>query len=358
MVKSIDFKLVTKGSQMVPIREIIFNENNLWSLTSDEMQRECSCWNAKRRTAYIESLCNNAAPTSLTFVAKTLGEKRTILDGQHRLKAIMDFMNGEFSVYHIGSSVFSKCSRKPYPEWPQECQKEFLKLKLPCTVYSIKEGETLNDEEYKDQKGYLFENLNSSKPVTQAEIKNIRKRKPTQQFSNYLNKIITDGDVFYFKGDKSSSITAWQDIVFIGYSFIIGELEKGGFNKFSYTTGAKEMPLDKQKTYLLETLKPEEFTRRLNIMSKALATSSYSAGEVLSSYLQSPTQLANAVVCLLALLGEGDESVGRTIDSIYAKVNEEKAEYNQWVQAKMLKKVFVDYINTLHNLYKRARNKK
>lgn len=136
-------------------------------LTLNPRFQRRSVWVDKARSYLIDTLLRRM-PIPALYIRSTFDPKRTIavrdvVDGQQRLRAIFDFIEGRFEVLAAHNREFGG---KRYTDFSDEKQREFLQYKLPVNLL-----EEVNERDVLD----IFARINTyTVPLNAQELRNSR----------------------------------------------------------------------------------------------------------------------------------------------------------------------------------------
>jgi hypothetical protein len=108
-----------------------WNQNGLLELSPDFQRR--TVWSEKAKSALMDSIIRGKLILKVLISHKLSGCRnlRTVVDGQQRLRAILEFLDGNFKISSAHNKEFAGYS---YPTLPPEKQEEFLQYELGVDV--------------------------------------------------------------------------------------------------------------------------------------------------------------------------------------------------------------------------------
>lgn len=329
---------------------------SLWTCEIDDVQRPGTYWSDDRCKEYIQSICSGLAPTPIVFAARDSTSPRRIIDGQHRVNAIRRFINGEILLPRGANERYSSVTLRAFPNWDEEAQRLFFNENLIASLFLPKAGTTLTDEQWWDEKALLFKNLNSSRPVSGADITRLECRCEDAPLNKIMENIIyydgPDGD-YIFKPDIGSRC-ALQTLTLCGYSYILGETmalypnQRAG----SRSLHATKTAVDIKKT-LFSVLGQKELEDRIGKMHEALLSSRHTLPMPRVTMLTSPIELRHSIIALSGLLNVKRAGIDEITSALLDKVN---ALSRTITDAYRIACVYRTYISELKRIY--SKNKK
>lgn len=126
-------------------------------------------WNKNAKSYLIDTILRGL-PIPQVFIRQiidinTMKTKKEVVDGQQRLRAIMEFVEDEFSVMKSHNNEFGNMS---YSDLPEESKEEFLAYQLPVEVINTKNDNVIYD---------MFARLNTnSMTLNKQELRNAQYR--------------------------------------------------------------------------------------------------------------------------------------------------------------------------------------
>ena len=101
--------------------------NDLLELSPDFQRR--SVWSQNAKSYLIDTVIRGRPIPKILITQKLLGtrQKRTVVDGQQRLRTILEFYNGDFKISKAHNEEYAGCT---YELLPEDIQKDFLKYEL------------------------------------------------------------------------------------------------------------------------------------------------------------------------------------------------------------------------------------
>ena len=101
--------------------------NDLLELSPDFQRR--SVWSQSAKSYLIDSVVRGRPIPKILITQKLVKarQKRTVVDGQQRLRAILEFYNGDFKISKAHNTEYAGCT---YEMLPDEVKNDFLKYEL------------------------------------------------------------------------------------------------------------------------------------------------------------------------------------------------------------------------------------
>lgn len=329
---------------------------SLWTCKIDDVQRPGTYWSDDRCKEYIMSICSGLAPTPIVFVARNSAAPRSIIDGQHRVRAIRRFIDGEIIIGKRMSDRYQPVAGVPFPEWDELHKRGFYSEKLIVTLFLPHPDATLTDEQWWDEKALLFKSLNSSRPVSGADITRLECRCEDAPLNKIMENIIyyddTESD-YVFKQDKGSRC-AFQTLTLCGYSYILGEIKslypnhRAGSGCISSTKSA----VDIKKT-IYSVIGQKELEARIGKMHEALLSSRHTKPMPRVTMLTSPIELLHSIIALSGLLNVRRAEIGEITSALLNKVDELSRSITD---AYRIASIYRTYLSELKSIY--SKNKK
>ena len=95
---------------------------------SPDFQRR-SVWSQNAKSYLIDTVIRGRPIPKILITQKLIGtrQKRTVVDGQQRLRAILEFYNGDFKISKAHNDEYAGCT---YEMLPEEITNDFLKYEL------------------------------------------------------------------------------------------------------------------------------------------------------------------------------------------------------------------------------------
>lgn len=329
---------------------------SLWTSEIDDVQRPGTYWSNDRCKEYIQSICSGLAPTPIVFAARDSSSPRRIIDGQHRVNAIRRFINGEILLPKGSNERYSSVTLRAFPDWNEEAQRRFFNEPLIVSLFLPKAGTTLTDEQWWDEKALLFKNLNSSRPVSGADITRLECRCEDAPLNKIMENIIyydgPEGD-YVFKQDKGSRC-AFQTLTLCGYSYILGEITSLYPNQRSGSTAiiATKSAVDIKKTIYSE-VGQKELEDRIGKMHDALLSSSHTKPMQRVTMLTSPIELRHSIIALSGLFNVRRAGIDEITSALLNKVDELSRSITD---AYRIVSIYRTYLSELKRIY--GKNKK
>jgi len=108
-----------------------WNNSNLLELSPDFQRR--SVWSKSAKSYLIDTIIRGKPIPKILITLKLSGERqiRTVVDGQQRLRAILEFINGDFKISRAHNEDFANFT---YDMLPQEVKDDFLQYELGVDV--------------------------------------------------------------------------------------------------------------------------------------------------------------------------------------------------------------------------------
>ena len=104
-----------------------WHSNNLLQLSPDFQRR--TVWSEKAKSYLIDTIVRGRPIPKILITQKLRGARnvRVVVDGQQRLRAILEFINGDFAISRAHNSAMAGVR---YPTMPDDDKNEFLKYEL------------------------------------------------------------------------------------------------------------------------------------------------------------------------------------------------------------------------------------
>ena len=104
-----------------------WNNTGLLVLSPDFQRR--SVWSDKAKSYLIDTILRGKPMPKIIITQELKGAKniRVVVDGQQRLRAILEYLNGDFKVSKAHNEQYSKYT---FEALPDELQRDFLKYEL------------------------------------------------------------------------------------------------------------------------------------------------------------------------------------------------------------------------------------
>ena len=356
MLNSSNLMSAQMGS--IPVGSLFKTDvQSLWTCEIDDVQRPGTYWSDDRCKEYIQSICSGLAPTPIVFVARDSSSPRRIIDGQHRVNAIRRFINGEILLPKGANERYSSVTLRAFPDWNEEARRRFFNEPLIVSLFLPKAGSTLTDEQWWDEKALLFKNLNSSRPVSGADITRLECHCEDTPLNKIIEDIIyydsSEDGGYVFKPDKGSRC-AFQTLTLCGYSYILGEItslypnHRTGSNSISATKSAVNI-----KRQIYSILGQKELEDRVGKMHDALLSSRHAQPTLRVSKLTSLIELRHSLIALSGLL-----NVRRAgIDEITSALQDKADMFSRSIiEAYRIANTYRAYLSELKRIY--SKNKK
>lgn len=328
---------------------------SLWSCEIDDVQRPGTYWSDDRCKEYIQSICSGLAPTPIVFVARDSSSPRRIIDGQHRVNAIRRFIDGEILLPKSSNERYLSVTLRPFPKWDEEAQRRFFNEKLIVSLFLPNAGTALTDEQWWDERALLFKNLNSSRPVSEADITRLECRCEDAPFNKIMENIIyydaPDGD-YVFKHDKGSRC-ALQTITLCGYSYIRGEVTSlyPNHRAGSHGLAATKNAVNIKKT-IYSVLGQKELNARIGKMHDALLSSRYTNPMPRVTMLTISIELCHAIIALCGLFNVRCAGIDEITSALLNKAHEITRNSNEAYRATL---VYRYYLSELKRIYSKSK---
>lgn len=355
MLNSSNLMSAQMGS--IPVGSLFRDDvQSLWTCEIDAVQRPDTYWSDDRCKEYIQSVCSGLAPTPIVFVARDSSSPRRIIDGQHRVRAIRRFIDGEISIGKCVSDRYKSVARVPFQEWDEPHKRSFYSEKLIVALFLPSPDATLTDEQWWNERALLFKNLNSSRPVSMADICRLECRCEDEPFNKALENIIyfdgPDGD-YVFKPDKGSRC-AFQTLTLCGYSYILGEVSALYPNQRtgSHLIRAMKTAVDIKNT-IYSALGQKGLYDRIEKMHDALLTSHYTKPMRRASMVTTPVELRHAIIALSGLFNVRRAGIDEITSALLNKTCELANTSNEAYRVASIYRV---YLSELKRIY--SKNKK
>ncbi|NGU67432.1 DUF262 domain-containing protein [Clostridium perfringens] len=134
-----------KETKVYNINDFI-NWNNNGELEISPKYQRNSVWNIKAKSYLIDTIIRGL-PVPQIFMRqmvdiRTRRTRREIIDGQQRLRTILEFVNDEFQI--LKSHNIEYAGRR-FSDLPEEIQEEFLDYELPVEVIKTKNDSVVYD---------------------------------------------------------------------------------------------------------------------------------------------------------------------------------------------------------------------
>lgn len=149
------------------VMTFISGTGNLWSNLQPEYQRRLR-WDNKKKSRLIESFIMNVPVPPVFLYEKELG-RFEVMDGQQRLNAISDFLNGGFVLE--GLAIWPALNGRSYSALPPLVRRGLDRAKISAiTLMSDNNSAT---EDSLDLRAQVFERLNTGgERLNQQELRN------------------------------------------------------------------------------------------------------------------------------------------------------------------------------------------
>ena len=134
-----------KETKVYNLNDFINWSNNSELEISPKYQRN-SVWNIKAKSYLIDTILKGL-PVPQVFMrqvvdVQTRKTRREIIDGQQRLRTILEFVNDEFKVLKSHNEYFGNMR---FSDLDEEIQIEFLEYELPVEVIKTRDDSTIYD---------------------------------------------------------------------------------------------------------------------------------------------------------------------------------------------------------------------
>jgi len=158
-----------------PVKTIVREISDKELIVNPEFQRK-SVWDRGRKSRLIESLLLNI-PIPVCFFAEDEDGRKVVVDGQQRLRAIEEFISGQYALY--GLQVLSDLNRKRWTDLSPRQARIIENRVIRCIVISESSDPAIRFE--------VFERLNTGVvPLTDQELRNCVYR---GSFNKKLNEL-------------------------------------------------------------------------------------------------------------------------------------------------------------------------
>ena len=328
---------------------------SLWTCEIDDVQRPGTYWTDERCKEYIMSICSGLAPTPIVFVARNSAERRRIIDGQHRVRAIRRFIDGEICIGKRVRDCYQSVAGVPFPEWDEPHKRSFYSEKLIAALFLPSPDVTLTEEQWWDERALLFKNLNSSRPVSRADIGRLECKRADEPFNKALENIIyfdDPGGDYVFKPDKGSRC-AFQTLALCGYSYILGEVSAlyPNTQAESHKPTVIKKAVDIKST-IYSVLGQKELEDRIGKMHEALLSSRHTKPMPHSSQITAMFEFRHAIIALSGLF-----NVRRAcIDEITSALLDMADEYSRNASdAYRVVYIYRSYLSELKRIYNKGK---
>lgn len=188
-----------------------FNERNAEkSLILNPKYQRKPVWSLKNKKFLIDTIIRNLPVPEIYMQVKTNTAGKSeyiIVDGQQRLRAILEFIEGEFEIDEEDNQEYGG---KNFQDLPDGIQKDFWGYKI-----SVREIETNSDEEIRG----IFQRMNKNVvPLNQQELRNATY---IGHFINLMNSLADEQEFYTDNGIFSASdIKRMKDAEFISELFV------------------------------------------------------------------------------------------------------------------------------------------
>lgn len=145
---------------------------------SPDWQRPFSMWHRKDATRLIETILQGQVMNPAWTIYNSDNNSREILDGQHRIKIALEFINDKFKIDAKGSDFFKDDHNKIFSELKNEDQMKILEYNIQFNNLGSKYYE---DEDARKKMFYILNK--TSVTLNDYEFNNVS--------YNELNKVIT-----------------------------------------------------------------------------------------------------------------------------------------------------------------------
>ncbi|MBU0766485.1 DUF262 domain-containing protein [Patescibacteria group bacterium] len=108
-----------------------WNQNGLLELSPDFQRR--TVWLEKAKSYLIDTIIRGK-PIPKILISQELKDERnvrTVVDGQQRLRAILEFLNGDFKISKAHNKEYADCY---YQSLPNDVQKDFMQYELGVDI--------------------------------------------------------------------------------------------------------------------------------------------------------------------------------------------------------------------------------
>lgn len=149
------------------VMTFISGTSNLWSNLQPEYQRRLR-WDNKKKSRLIESFIMNVPVPPVFLYEKELG-RFEVMDGQQRLNAISDFLNGGFALE--GLDIWPALNGRTYSALPPLVRRGLDRAKISAITLMSDNGSATEDS--LDLRAQVFERLNTGgERLNQQELRN------------------------------------------------------------------------------------------------------------------------------------------------------------------------------------------
>ena len=331
---------------------------SLWTCKIDDVQRPGTYWTEDRCKEYIMSICSGLAPTPIVFVARTATSPRSIIDGQHRVRAIRRFIDGEICIGKCVSDRYQSVAGVPFPEWDELHKRSFYREQLIVTLFLPSPDATLSDEQWWNERALLFKNLNSSRPVSRADIGRLECKRADEPFNKALENIIyfdDPGGDYVFKPDKGSRC-AFQTLTLCGYSYILGEVSEVYPN--TQSESHKPIAIKKAvdiKSTIYSVLGQKELEDRIGKMHDALLSSRHTKPMPRSSQITAMFEIRHAIIALSGLFNVKHAGIDEITSALQDKADECLRNARNVSDAYRVVNTYRSYLSELKRIYSRGK---
>lgn len=236
-------------SRDIDIRYIIeISKQNMFDLPNSQREKE---WVPEQNEKFILSVLQNK-PIG-TIILNKKGNKKYILDGQHRVNAIEQFYKDTFGIkindnyiYYDGCSLNSKNKKNKYKVFSldEDWKKTFLETKIFIIEYN-----NLSDNEMADIIESVNEGIKNDCDFMRQD-KNIDNENKINALYNNISRIIYNMDY-----DKIRYIEREEIKKYIGYVGTIID----NFDSYESNTDYKQLNAKQTSRFLIKLKREENF---------------------------------------------------------------------------------------------------
>lgn len=295
-------------------REIIsmYEEGDL---EKPEMQRKY-VWSRNEASRFIDSILLGL-PVPSIFLAKTVDEKRLIVDGYQRIMTVYDYVNtgifgGDKKVFKLSNSeiINPKWRGKQFSELDQDEKRKIRNASIHAIIFEQKHPQ--------DDSGMyqIFERINTSgRPLRPQEIRNCVYHGSFNQLLIELNKNAIWRELI---GTKEDSRMLDVELLLRCFAFAkFKEQPEATLNQInlvkylnSYMGRNCNIPEDVQQIFA------DEFTETINVIAAKIGNVAFRNGKITESSIEFSKRINPAIMdslytatCSAIALGAYDESV-------------------------------------------------
>lgn len=132
-----------------------FIEQHKWSNLRPEYQRRLR-WDDGKKSRLIESFIMNVPIPPIFLYEKSVGTFE-VMDGQQRLNAVLEFLNGEFEL--VGLKIWDSLNGRTFKRLPPLIRRYLERSKL--SAITLMSDSSMSEEDSVDLRAQVFERLNT-----------------------------------------------------------------------------------------------------------------------------------------------------------------------------------------------------